>query len=386
MPGRGIDWCVAETFGRLQFRRDGRPWLDFDRYGKVYSTRGEPFKRRAQAEFVLGAIRSAVARGTPKQQAVDNWRPETSAAHRISRWLPVWLEHMRELERAGERSHGYVEELERWCSPNGHIMAFWGTRSFHEVDFPGLQAWASWLTSKGLSPKTRHNVMAALHSFLSWLAQMGELPYLPVFPWPRVREHAPRLLSAEAQARVLEAIPEERRGIFLALALLGARPSETVRLRAADYDPGDPGWITFPKTKNGEIKRLPVPNELADWIAAHVARDARLMGTPLFALPYCGHGRRPAGPWYKKALEREWRAACAAVGVTSTLYEGTKHSTATDMLRRGVQERTIQALLGHRDARSTRRYARLADQALVEAIRPTHRKVKNPSKTPPEEF
>jgi integrase len=377
---------VAETFGRLQFRRDGRPWLDFDRYGKVYSTRGTPFKGREQAEFVLGAIRSDVARGMPKQQAVDRWRPEASAVHRISRWLPVWLEHIRELERAGERSLSYVRELERWCAADGHTMAFWGARTFHEVDFPGLQAWASWLTSRGLSPKTRHNVMAALHSFLAWLRQMGQLLYLPVFPWPRLREHAPRLLSAEAQAHVLEAIPEERRGIFLALALLGARPSETVRLRAADYNPGDPGWITFPKTKNGQPKRLPVPEELAAWLEKHLPRDARLNAAPLFALPYCGRGWRPSGPWYKKALEREWRAACAAVGVSSKLYEGTKHSTATEMLRRGVQERTIQGLLGHRDLRSTRRYARLADEAIVEAIRPTRRRVKNPSKTPPLEF
>jgi site-specific recombinase XerD len=47
---------------------------------------------------------------------------------------------------------------------------------------------------------------------------------------------------------------------------------------------------------------------------------------------------------------------------------GTKHSRATDLLLQGVPERVIQALLGHRDARSTRRYARLADSALVEAI------------------
>jgi hypothetical protein len=95
---------------------------------------------------------------------------------------------------------------------------------------------------------------------------------------------------------------------------------------------------------------------------------------------------RPAGPWYKKALEREWRAACAAVGVTSTLYEGTKHSTATAMLRRGVQERTIQALLSHRDARSTRRYARLGDQALVKRYPTDTRKGQNPSKSSPAEF
>ena len=40
---------------------------------------------------------------------------------------------------------------------------------------------------------------------------------------------------------------------------------------------------------------------------------------------------------------------------------------ATDLLRQGVSEPVLQALVGHRDARSTRRYARLSDEALVEA-------------------
>ena len=52
-----------------------------------------------------------------------------------------------------------------------------------------------------------------------------------------------------------------------------------------------------------------------------------------------------------------------------TLYTGTKHSTATELRRQGVPLDVIQALCGHRDARSTEVYAKLADQALVEAIR-----------------
>jgi len=60
----------------------------------------------------------------------------------------------------------------------------------------------------------------------------------------------------------------------------------------------------------------------------------------------------------------------SANGLEIGLYEGTKHSRATDLLRQGVSERVLQALLGHRDARSTRRYARLSDEALVDAIRP----------------
>ena len=53
------------------------------------------------------------------------------------------------------------------------------------------------------------------------------------------------------------------------------------------------------------------------------------------------------------------------------LYEGTKHTFATDAVRRGVDEYRLQKFLGHADARSTRRYARLADEALVSVLRPT---------------
>jgi integrase len=248
-------------------------------------------------------------------------------------------------------------------------VGFWGKRSFHDIGYAELEEWSRWLTGRKLSAKTRYNVIAALHSFLSWLRICEELPVVPPFPWPTVKEYAPTLLSAGAQERVLAEIPEVRRGIYPALARLGLRPNEAMRLRAADYEPGDPGWITVPTTKNRDVKVLPVPDDLAQWIAAYVPREARLSGAPLFVLPYVGHGRRPAAGWNATSLRRDWHAACARAGLRAKLYEGTKHSTATELLRRKVDERTLQALLGHRDARSTRRYARLANEALVAVIR-----------------
>ena len=53
-----------------------------------------------------------------------------------------------------------------------------------------------------------------------------------------------------------------------------------------------------------------------------------------------------------------------------TLYEGTKHTMATDTIRRGVPEHALQRLLGHATVLSTGRYARLADHALIEVLRP----------------
>lgn len=358
----GIDWSVAQDFGLIYRRRDGRIYLQFGRYGRLYSAHGAPFDTEAKAQAILDAIRVSVGRGTPKRQAVDAWLPTASEAHRVGHWLELWIGRMRELVEAGERSREYLDELERWAKPGGHIAGFWSSRSVHEIGYQGLERWARWLAGeRKLGAKTRWNVMAGFRSFLGWLRLVGELQVVPVFPWPRIQEHAPTILAPEAQRRILEAIPEGRRGIYLALALLGLRPSEAIRLRAADYEPGDPGWLTVRLTKNRQAKRLPVPDELAEWIAAHVPADARLRGLPLFAM-----GRKG---WNGTSLRRHWHAACREVGVTVSLYEGTKHSLATELLRQGVSERVLQALLGHRDPRSIRRYARLADQALVEAIR-----------------
>ena len=51
------------------------------------------------------------------------------------------------------------------------------------------------------------------------------------------------------------------------------------------------------------------------------------------------------------------------------MYEGTKHSSATSWRTSGMSLELVQRMLRHRDSRSTERYAKLADGALVEAFR-----------------
>jgi integrase len=115
--------------------------------------------------------------------------------------------------------------------------------------------------------------------------------------------------------------------------------------------------------KNDEPKTLPIPDELADWIERWVPRERRVAGERLFLNPNTG------GPWAETSLKRAWNKACEEVGVRVSLYTGTKHSTATELRRQGVPLDVIQKLCGHRDPRSTEVYTKLADQALVEAIR-----------------
>jgi hypothetical protein len=105
---------------------------------------------------VLEAIRALVAQGVDLRAAIDRWLSATSAAHRVDRWLERWLRRMRERVESGERSAGYVAELERWCAPDGHIAVRWAHRSVHEIDYAGLDEWMAWLASeRKLSAKTR---------------------------------------------------------------------------------------------------------------------------------------------------------------------------------------------------------------------------------------
>jgi len=117
-------------------------------------------------------------------------------------------------------------------------------------------------------------------------------------------------------------------------------------------------------TKTGKPKRLPVSEDLRGWIERHVDRTGRLQRAPLFPNPRTGNR------WPHKALYRVWNRAVAAAGLPHIgLYEGTKHSFATDAIRRGVPERHLQRFLGHASVMSTRRYARLADNAMLEVLR-----------------
>ena len=76
------------------------------------------------------------------------------------------------------------------------------------------------MAARGLSPKSRRNALGAFRSFLGWLYKRSEIRELPrEIPWPKVSEHAPKILAPETQRLVLEQIPAKKRGIFLCMAI-----------------------------------------------------------------------------------------------------------------------------------------------------------------------
>ena len=251
--------------------------------------------------------------------------------------------------------------------------------SIHEITYGPLEDFALWPGKKGLKPKTRRNVVAAFRAFLTWLHRRGEIREVPRAPMPKGPEYEPRILPAVEQDRVLAEVPEADRGIFHSLAHLGLRPGEARALDASDYHDG---WITVDKavkgksasspirgTKSGKPKRLPVGEDLADWIERNVPRDQRLRAAPLFV------NRRTGGRYAHKPLVRPGQGPCGMQ--VSLMYRPTR--AQAQLCNRRHPTRCSRASLatilgpcvGHFDAplRATRRHsARRSVAASNEAL------------------
>lgn len=70
----------------------------------------------------------------------------------------------------------------------------------------------------------------------------------------------------------------------------------------------------------------------------------------------------------KHTLTRNWENARNAAKLNHLHFHDLRHSSASEMVNSGVDLYTVGAVLGHKDARSTKRYSHLATETLTAAI------------------
>jgi len=70
----------------------------------------------------------------------------------------------------------------------------------------------------------------------------------------------------------------------------------------------------------------------------------------------------------RHSVQVAWMRARDRVGLAHVHFHDLRHSAASEMINAGVDLYTVGQVLGHRDARSTQRYAHLAVDKLAEAV------------------
>ena len=85
---------------------------------------------------------------------------------------------------------------------------------------------------------------------------------------------------------------------------------------------------------------------------------------PLFRAEKNGRG----GPLRYASARERWERYCAAAGVDVALHQ-LRHAHATELVDAGVSLATIRKRLGHRDLRTTLRYAEQSDATADAEVR-----------------
>lgn len=163
---------------------------------------------------------------------------------------------------------------------------------------------------------------------------------------PLSREELARLFAA------LDAVDSSERGgsvdAIRLLALTGWRKSEVLSLKWSEVD-FETGQAMLGRTKTGRSERALSPESLA--LLSSIPRK----GTYVFPSP---HGTREP----RRDVKRTWLEVRAAAGIDAPLH-ALRHTAATIALSEGVPLAVVGALLGHKDPKTTQRYARTEQKA-----------------------
>lgn len=363
------------TFGRVLKRERGSAYrIDARPFGWINTFKGQPMSKRLATELLL-SIRTEIARGKAPEDAVAPYLSARAKPNQVIVRYAAWLEFKQRQVDAGERSPRTVQEYRRYARPGGEIE-WWEGRGIAEVDEVSLEEWSLWMARRGVGAKTRRNVLGAFRSFLGWLKKRKAIREVPDFEMPEVDEHAPRVITRAQQEAVLANIPAAERGPFLVACTMGLRPGEVRALTVGDVRlEAEPPMLVVSKamkggspeapirsTKTRRARSVPISAPVLDWLGEHLPAEADA-DAPLFTNPRTGKR------WSHWALWALWKKAAELAGVPGVkLYEGTKHSFATDALARTGDAWALQRVLGHSDERSSKRYALVGDAALVAVV------------------
>jgi integrase len=114
----------------------------------------------------------------------------------------------------------------------------------------------------------------------------------------------------------------------------------------------------------GEIRRA-VPRGTA-WVLADT-KNGNPRIVPIHPrVAVCARNFNPATP--KITVQRNWEKARAIASLHGMHFHDWRHSAASELINAGIDLYTVGRVLGHKDPRSTQRYAHLAVDALADAV------------------
>jgi len=235
------------------------------------------------------------------------------------------------------------------------------------------------LIENGLSIQTRNRTMTGVRFLLRVTMRRHDLA-AEVFHMKQPQK-LPQIVSALEAKRLLAMAGKLKVRMLLSIGYgAGLRVSEVVKLKVKHIDSAL-GIIRVEQGKGRKDRQVMLSPETLDllrewWKARTTKYDAGVPAGERWLFP----GRRPGRPLTQRQVSRLFQDAVEAAGIKKKLtLHALRHSFATHLFDRGVDIRTIQALLGHEKLETTARYTRVAT-GLITAVESPLDRLSEPEK------
>lgn len=236
-----------------------------------------------------------------------------------------------------------VSNLEDACE----IM---GNPRLDEIDTDMVQDYANTLLGH-VKPSTVNRKLSSLHTVLKYAHDREWIGRMPKTPWQKEDNERIRWLTKEEETQLLTLLPEEYSAFCEILIHTGMRRGELMALQPEHVD-GD--YARLWKTKTGKARSVPLSDRAKELIEKWVPFNIEL-----------------------SPLRTAWLKAKKDMGLEDDpnfVMHTLRHTTATRMLDTTGNIAVVQKMLGHAKIATTMRYAHVADEALLDAVRQTSSK------------
>ena len=315
------------------------------------------FHSREHAQYTLVAIQSEIKSGTFDPSF---WAKRKKSLHSFEVYALEWLQQYERRLQRGELSPVYMQGVKRYV--NSHYIPAFGEMNM--LDIKGRHL-VSFHLSLEKSPPTIKTIMVILKKLFrdavdqEVIQVMPKFPKLGVVPEPRIS------WADEAQQDEIMLHLDPNTYFFIYFLMThGCRPGEARALQRADIDLKR-GEVTIGRAFSGTVLRPFTKSKRVRVIPLDESWKELYLQQPTNIDPQAFVFTRNGNPFSSTWAGKQWRKARAKAGHSNiNLYQGTRHSFASQAVNRGVDLYSVSKFLGHSDMKVTERYAHVNTSGL----------------------
>lgn len=258
-----------------------------------------------------------------------------------------------EFSKANKAPESYRRDINHL---NLYLIAYFESKYLFEITSQMVEEYKAMQLEK-VKPATVNRQLSCLKHLFVKAFEWGYVKSNPAKTVKKLKEPPGRVryLTEEEEEALLRECASHIRPIVITALNTGMRKSEILGLKWSDVDLRN-RTITIKKTKNNEIRTIPINDILYDELKK-IPRHFRSN------MIFC-HGDGKA--YYD--IKTGFNAALRRAGINDFRFHDLRHTFASHLVMKGADVISLQQFLGHKDIKMTMRYSHLSKAHLQDTI------------------